>query len=225
MWRKSKHSEIYLGKRTSKRGPLEDFGKYYFTSSAIIEKEFRSDPSKFDWKIILGSWEEELDDLEYSLLNENREYLTLNLNFLKTPTFKGYAHREDSKKKISLSLKKSYQKKRDSGIPFISEAGRENIKKACENRKQIPWNKDTGLKEERICKGCGKSFIAPSYSPKIYCDRNCYTKHCAAWNLNLGDLCKICERCGKHFVVKNNKKGQKYCSKECYLVDRIKRKA
>lgn len=222
VWKKSKPTEIYLGKRTSKRTPLKDFGKYYFTSSAIIRKEFKSSPFKFDWKIIANAAPENLDDLEYCLLNENREYLALNLNFLKTPTFKGRSHKEISKKKISLSLKKSYQKKRDLGIPFVSEIGKENIRKACESRKQIPWNKDTGLKEERTCEGCGKLFIVPFYSSKIYCDRDCYVQHHIVWNLNSGDLNKICERCGKPFVTK--KKEQKYCSKECYLKgDRIKR--
>ena len=35
-----------------KRSPIDDFGKYYFTSSVNLQKEFKSNPENFKYKLI-----------------------------------------------------------------------------------------------------------------------------------------------------------------------------
>jgi hypothetical protein len=68
-------SQKYFGVRWAnatrfKRSPNQDFGKYYFTSSTILQNEFKNNPKNFKYKILYT----------FDTLEEAREY---ELNFTK----------------------------------------------------------------------------------------------------------------------------------------------
>lgn len=65
-------------------------------------------------------------------------------------------------------------------------------------------------KEEKTCLYCGKSFINLSYSK--FCSNNCKS----AWRRKTGidNVTRICQMCGKEFMVNKYSKA-KFCSLKC----------
>ena len=62
---------------------------------------------------------------------------------------------------------------------------------------------------KKICPHCGDEFFA--FNPKrIFCSKNCAGKY------RRQNEQRICEFCGKPFLLQKNNPAQKFCSPKCY---------
>jgi len=106
---------------------------------------------------------------------------------------KGNNHREDTKKKISLSLKKQWKEERRG------------------KHKRFRY----------VCENCGKSFYVISSRARRgkvrFCSKRCKYEHQKQPkpHLRKGEY-KICPVCGKKFYVPPCESDRVYCSPECY---------
>lgn len=78
--------------------------------------------------------------------------------------------------------------------------------------------KDT-YQETRLCKECGKDFLAYKSQDTLFCSGKCY------WKNKTEIIDKTCVVCGTSFKPYSLKREQKYCSMNCYYKDTGKEKS
>lgn len=67
---------------------------------------------------------------------------------------------------------------------------------------------------ERVCQNCGKTFRIQQYRVKNGRGKHC-SVHCQHKSTQ-DRVSKMCNRCGKKFIIPKSRKHRKFCSSECY---------
>ncbi len=194
VWRREDITKKYLGKRNPPKYTAdEDFGRMYFTSSAIIQKEFHKYPERFQWRILFTGSREEIDSYELALIWENREYLPLNLNYMGTPTFKGHKHSIEAKRKIAEAARQIGTKRQSQGLARFSFAARQRMKQAnIDKRGKYPSPQAGTGGVVYTCDRCGQKFKAGPASERKYCSQNCYEASRPKSKLKRESKCPVC---------------------------------
>jgi len=120
-----------------------------------------------------------------------------------------------------ISLRKKTGTCKNCGRVFKYGTG-EKEKKFCSDGCWRDWKHRKATlftKEERICKGCGNTFLAFPRELQVYCSSACHNE-----SQKSEKITKECEECKSSFKVPKGRESQRFCSRKCLYVFLSKQK-
>lgn len=141
----------YIGVRTTNVDPIKDLGIKYFSSSKELSRKFKDNKNKFEFKVleIFETRKEAiLKEIELHCLyrvSTNKRFYNKSIQTSIGFDYSGCKHSEDTKKKISLGLKKTLKSRTEEEKIKLNE----KLKKAASERES---KKSDKRKEEIINK-------------------------------------------------------------------------